>query len=675
MRARFWARWGLGVLCALVSALPGAAFAQGEKRVALVIGNSTYRNVPVLTNPINDAQDIAGTFERLGFTVRRVTNATYDEMRRGLLEFGRQARGADVAIVFFAGHGIEVGGENWLIPIDAELRSDVDVDHEAMGLRSVLPLVEGAAKLGLVILDACRNNPFAAKMQRTIRTRSVARGLAGVEPSGNVLVAYAAKDGTTANDGDGRNSPFTSSLLKHLETPGLEINFLFRNVRDDVIRATRREQQPFVYGSLSKDAIYLKAPPVVLPPPPPGPGPDEVTWSFLKETSDPAALKRFIEQYPKSPLRAQAETRVAALAVEAGRAAAAREEEAAWALLGGSNDPASLRRFIEQYPKSALRPQAEARMAKLAEEATKAAAARAEETAWGFLQGSKDPASLRRFLEQFPNSPRHAEVEQRIATIAAEQRAAAQDVEQKMAALAAEAQQARARPAGPAPEDVAWSLVKDSKDPDQFRLFLEQFPKSARRPEAERRIAAIAAEQRAAALALEQRMASLRTETESTRSAAGAPVDAKEVARSLQLELRRVGCFDGAINGEFGTPSRDALRNFARLAAVSLPDNELSGETLSVIRKFDKRICPLSCKPGERAEDERCIRIVCPSGQFLKDGACVAKPGSEPKKRVTETPEARPAPKRPAASAAPAGGGGGGGGGKCFSFQGRRFCE
>jgi hypothetical protein len=605
--------------CVLAFGLPSSASAQAEKRVALVIGNGAYRNVPALTNPTNDAKDVAAAFERLGFAVRAISDATYDGMRRGLLEFGRQARDADVAIVYFAGHGIEVGGENWLIPIDAELRSDIDVDHEAMGLRSVLPAVESAGKLGLVILDACRNNPFAARMQRSVRTRAVSRGLVGVEPSGNVLVAYAAKDGTTAADGQGRNSPFTTSLLKHLETPGLEVNFLFRNVRDDVISATRRQQQPFVYGSLSKEAIYLKAPTVALPPPPPGPGPDEVTWGLLKDTSDPAALKRFVEQFPESPLRPQAETRMAALAVEASRAAAAR----------------------------------------------------AEETAWGFLRGSNDPASLSRFVEQFPSSPRRAEAEQRIAAITAEQRAAAREVEQKMAALAAEAQQAKARPAGPTPEDVAWSLVKDSKDPDQFRLFVKQFPRSARRAEAEQRLSAIAVEQRAAALALEQRMAALRTEAESARTAPAPVIDPRELARSLQLELKRVGCFEGGVNGDFGAPSRDALRNFARLAAVGLPDSELSAETLSIIRRFDKRVCPLVCKAGERAEDDRCIRIVCPSGQVLKDGSCIAKPGAEPKKRVTQTPDGAPRAKRPAAS----GRSGGGGGGNCFSFQGRRFCQ
>jgi hypothetical protein len=245
----------VAIVLALVAAYP--AFAQN--RVALVIGNAGYRHVPALVNPTNDAADTAASLGRLGFAVTRIENADYDGMRRALLDFSHRARGAEVAAVFFAGHGMEAGGENWLIPVDAGLRTDTDFEHEAIGLKAVMLAVSGASRLGLVMLDSCRNNPFAAQMQRTARTRAVERGLARVEPTGSVLVAYAARDGTTAADGSGRNSPFTSALLRHIETPGLEINFLFRNVRDDVLAATR-SQEPYVYGSLSRDPIYLKAP-------------------------------------------------------------------------------------------------------------------------------------------------------------------------------------------------------------------------------------------------------------------------------------------------------------------------------------------------------------------------------------------------------------------------------
>jgi hypothetical protein len=167
-----------------------------------------------------------------------------------------------MAAVYFAGHGMEINGDNWLIPIDAELKRDTDAANEAISLQSVMLQVSNTTSLGLVVLDACRNNPFVAKMNRSLATRAVVNGgLGRIEPVGNVLVAYAARDGTTALDGDGRNSPFAAALLRNIETPGLEITFMFRSVRDDVMEATRNEQQPFLYGSLSRRAIYLAVPP------------------------------------------------------------------------------------------------------------------------------------------------------------------------------------------------------------------------------------------------------------------------------------------------------------------------------------------------------------------------------------------------------------------------------
>ena len=252
---------GLGVVAALAGLAVPPGLADG-KRVALVIGNSTYRNVPTLPNPANDGADIAAALTRLGFAVTLVTNASFDQMRRGLIAFGRDAAGADMAAVFFAGHGMEISGENWLIPVDAELKKDTDAANEAVSLRSVILQVSNTTSLGLVVLDACRNNPFVAKMSRSLALRAViGGGLGRIEPIGNVLVAYAARDGTTALDGDGRNSPFTAALLHNIETPGVEVTFMLRNVRDDVMEVTRNEQQPFVYGSLSRKAIYLAGQP------------------------------------------------------------------------------------------------------------------------------------------------------------------------------------------------------------------------------------------------------------------------------------------------------------------------------------------------------------------------------------------------------------------------------
>ncbi|WP_426437524.1 caspase family protein [Bradyrhizobium genosp. P] len=254
---------GLAVAATLAGFTSAFAAADG-RRVALVIGNGAYRSVPALPNPPRDAGDVAAALRRLGFAVTLIANGTFDEMRRGLIALGHDAAGADMAAVYFAGHGMEINGENWLIPVDAELKRDTDAANEAISLQSVMLQVADTTSLGLVVLDACRNNPFAAKMNRALATRAaVSGGLGRIEPVGNVLVAYAARDGTTALDGDGHNSPFTAALLRNIETPGVEVTFMFRNVRDDVMEATRNEQQPFVYGSLSRKAIYLAG----LPPP------------------------------------------------------------------------------------------------------------------------------------------------------------------------------------------------------------------------------------------------------------------------------------------------------------------------------------------------------------------------------------------------------------------------
>ena len=234
--------------------------AHSMQRVALVIGNSAYEHVPMLTNPVNDATDIGTAFERLGFDVTRIENVGQQKFRQALQEFGRAAAVSEVAVIFYAGHGIEVDQRNYLIPVDARLASDRDVEFETVGLDLVMRAVDGASELKLVILDACRDNPFAVLMQRAGATRSIGRGLARVEPVSQTLVAYAAKGGTVASDGVGRNSPYSKALLSQIETPGLELDLMFRRVRDEVLRLTGGRQEPFTYGSLSSQGAYLAQP-------------------------------------------------------------------------------------------------------------------------------------------------------------------------------------------------------------------------------------------------------------------------------------------------------------------------------------------------------------------------------------------------------------------------------
>ena len=236
---------------------PAAAPPPG-KRVALVIGNSTYEHVARLPNPANDAADVSAALTRLGFTVRTVEDQGRNALRDALAEFSNDALGADVAVIYYAGHGMEVGRQNYLVPIDAKLETDLRIRFETIPLDDVMAALDGAKGLRLVLLDACRNNPFSASMKVTTASRSIGRGLSRVEPQVGTLVSFAAKEGTTAADGKARNSPYTAALLAHVEQPGVEVNKLFRLVRDRVLAATGGEQEPYTYGSTPAADIYLK---------------------------------------------------------------------------------------------------------------------------------------------------------------------------------------------------------------------------------------------------------------------------------------------------------------------------------------------------------------------------------------------------------------------------------
>lgn len=262
----------------------GMAETPGGGRVALVIGNSGYEFAPPLRNPVNDTADVAAALSRLGFAVTRHVDLDYRQMRLVLRDFADVAQDSEIALVYFAGHGIEVDKSNFLIPVDAELQSDLDVEFEAIPLDRVLRSVSLSSGLRIVMVDACRNNPFSRGMTRTVATRSSGTGLARVDPVGGVLVSYAAREGTLALDGQGRNSPYALALLKHLEEPGLEIGKLFRRVRDTVFAMTNGRQEPFTYGSLPGTDIYLKPPaPTLTGHPVPGvPGNDELIADYAE---------------------------------------------------------------------------------------------------------------------------------------------------------------------------------------------------------------------------------------------------------------------------------------------------------------------------------------------------------------------------------------------------------
>ena len=240
--------------------------ARAEKRVALVIGISAYQQAPQLPNPARDAEAMMALFKKAGFDVivgKRDLGVA--ELRRTIREFSETSRDADISVVYYAGHGIEVDGVNYLVPADAKLVSDFDVEDETISLERVLKALDPAKRLKLVILDACRDNPFTRTMKRTVASRAIGRGLAKIEPAmSDTLVAYAARAGAVAADGDGQNSPFAIALLKHITEPGLDLRIAFGRVRDDVLKSTGNRQEPFVYGSLGGNTTSL-VPAVVKP--------------------------------------------------------------------------------------------------------------------------------------------------------------------------------------------------------------------------------------------------------------------------------------------------------------------------------------------------------------------------------------------------------------------------
>jgi uncharacterized protein YecT (DUF1311 family) len=298
-------------------------------RAALIIANSNYRNVSSLPNPINDAKLIAAILKRTGFAdsdIALYQDLGYDQMRRALLAFKRQAAGAEVAVIYFAGHGFG-GAENFLIPIDAEMRSWNELREEAWSQRAFEDAVSVASGLKLVILDACRNDPSRGRMSSVPSTRGIDRGLRSVEPEAGVLVAYSAKHGTVAQDGPaGGNSPFAAALAKHLVTPGEDIRFIFGGVRDEVLKVTASEQEPFLYGSLGHEHIYLippsggprETPTINQPSAPQLPAWPEaaIAWGVVQNTNSEAVLSEFISKFGDTPYGGFAKARLRELRLQ-----------------------------------------------------------------------------------------------------------------------------------------------------------------------------------------------------------------------------------------------------------------------------------------------------------------------------------------------------------------------
>ena len=362
--------WLIALSALIIATLSnGAAFA--DRRIALVIGNSHYNNSGLaLSNPTNDADDVAAALRDLGFEVIHKNDTTKRDLDLAMAQFARLATDADAALFFYAGHALQYQGRNYLMPTDAELEDEVSLRYQMMVLDDVRAALDRASGIKIMILDACRNSPVVDRLRKQIAgaTRSVenTRGLARIDKTQGMVVAYATAADDVAADGSGRNSPYTTALLKRLKEPGLEIEIMFRRIAADVNAQTNGRQRPETYVSLLNE-YYLNQT-------------DNILWEQIKDSADPLIFRNFIERFPSSKRSLDARNRLDVLQRTAREAARALEEEKARAAKAAAAERERVEREAAHAPEKGSQPpngNAEREPRAPEEERAKAAASRA----------------------------------------------------------------------------------------------------------------------------------------------------------------------------------------------------------------------------------------------------------------------------------------------------------
>ena len=709
---------------AVVSMVLAPSAAWADKRVALIVGNSTYQTVPQLPNPSRDASAVAKMFKDAGFdTVDLQLNVGNLEFKRAIRRFETTADQADIAVVYYAGHGLEISGTNYLIPVDARLASDRDADDEAILLERLVSSADGAKRLRLVILDACRDNPFVSTMRRERKAanRAVVAGLGKVEPtSTDTLIAYAAKAGSTADDGDGLHSPFTAAVLKNLTIPGLDVRLAFGRVRDEVLKVTASRQEPFVYGSLGGGNVSLVPPPPVPQetpvsdvkadydlvqrigtkrawevflgthptgfyaelaraqieqlsnqpannPAPPPPGnitiaalpPDKIPssrdsssreaieWDKVKDSTEPAALQKFIKRFPDSPLSNNAQQRIDVLS----KAAREREEQAR-AARQASEEAKRLaeRQRVEAVEKAKAAAAEAAAQKKREEDERRAAAAEAERQAKA-AEAERKAAEAKQKAEQTERDKAAADAA--AAQTAAEKQAREADVARKKAELTAAKEATCKNEQG----KLDALIAKGSEGTGVNDL--KAFSKAAT---CDRLGPVVVA-------ALD------RFNAEVAKRAATQP-NSPQLVRSAQIELTRLGCLTGKADGTLGDPTKIALGRYMSIGGQPTVNISITVALVTELTKHTTRVCPIECKADETLKGESCVANEKPAAS-----AAIASRKNDDeqdsKSRRKQADRQQEAPRRPKLAAeAPrarqqaqarpsivSGGGGGGGGG------------
>jgi hypothetical protein len=606
----------VGFFLATMLATDGAWAA--EKRVALVVGNSSYQTVPQLPNPSRDATSVAKMFRDAGFdTVETVLDVGNLEFKRAIRKFEAVADQADIAVVFYAGHGLEISGVNYLIPVDARLASDRDAEDEAIPLERLVSSADGAKRLRLIILDACRDNPYVRVMRRERKnisaSRAVSAGLGKVEPtSTDTLIAYAAKAGSTAEDGDGQHSPFTTSILKNLTVPGLDVRLAFGRVRDEVLKVTASRQEPFVYGSLGGGNIAL----VPAPAKAPEASVNEVKadYELVQKIGSKRAWEVFLGTHPTGFYADLARAQIEALSPQSNVNLAAlpqpptpsrevpTKESLEWDSVKDAADPAALQRFIRRFPNSPLTVNAQQRI-----DVLKKAAEEREAQARAEREASRKAAE---------------EVRRQAEALKAEQAAARKREEDERRAKAAEAaEKARAAEA----ERKAAEAKQKAEQAEKDRAAAEA---AAQRAAAERQVKAAEAAEKAKAAAAERKAIEekRRAEQEAVDAKAASERqarEAEEARRKAEIAVaREVACKDeqGRLEqiiakGSEGSGIED-LKAFAR----ALKCDRLGGSVVAALNNFSAEAAKRTAKQPNspelvRSAQTELVRLGCFSGK------------------------------------------------------------
>lgn len=668
----------LASIVTLLTLLVSSQAALADRRVALVVGNSHYKDANLtLSNPSNDAEDVSNTLQKLGFEVVRVTDASKRDFDGALQKFARIAADADSALFFYAGHAMQYQGRNYLMPTDAELEDEISLRYQMVAMEDVRSALDRANGVKIMILDACRNNPLADRLLRKVngqtRNMGATRGLARVDKTQGMVVAYATAADDVAMDGNARNSPFTTALIQRLQEPGLEVEMMFRRIASDVNASTEGRQRPETYISLLSE-YYLNQT-------------DRLAWDRVKDSGDPAALRGFIARFPSSVrvldakykleiLERSAAERLDRARIErekADREAAQRREaedlRAKLAEIDSVSDPTERQRLKNEAEKL--------RMAARERQATEAARQQileickreSEELRALTVAGNKADIEGLRNRAECPSIV--ASIDQALTSI--KQAAADRECQRDRGALA----------------------LLDVKDVTGLRALAERSPCEEVRNTASARLLRVEVETHAQDQACktdQERFAALQAAGVGGRedmerfardltcerlrpvvlaslgkagaapgAGAGAPAalpaNTPILVSAAQSELRRLGCYPAAdrsaADGRLSPVTRDAIQRYFKQRGQKVAKVEVTEAMVSELKEIDGRFCPLICGRGETASGEQCI--AAPHKGTSKPTPVARRTNEDPRpqrslppRETASRPAARPFLARPA---------------------------